>query len=134
MEHEKIDLILHDKEQKEIFVDLKYFLSKERLTFFTSSTFGAMIMYGCVSSNSKPRVPTPTEFDFNFGYVETQIPMSKIKSKLEELSIIGDRELSLRIVIMPLRTTKMSIEFTSKEDLIKQLHYEIFDTIQINKD
>jgi hypothetical protein len=60
--------------------------------------------------------------------------MSKVKEKLEELSMTGDRELSLRIVIVPLRTTKMSIEFTSKEDLIKQLHYETFETIQLNKD
>lgn len=58
MEHEKIELVLHNGEEKEIFVDLKYFLEKERLTFFSSSTVGQIMIYGVVSSNSKVRIPS----------------------------------------------------------------------------
>lgn len=109
MEHEKIDLILHENEQKEVYIDLKYFLNKERLTFFTTSTLGTVSMFGCVSSSANPRRPDPQTFDFSFGFVETQIPISKIKSKLEELNMLADREQYLRILLNPINTTKMSI-------------------------
>ena len=114
MEHEKIDLILHEKEEKELYIDLKYFLEKERLTFFTKSALGSVTMFGSVSSSKTLRRPSNSEYDFTFGYVETQIPVSKIKSKMEELSMMGDLEHFLRIVLYPVQTTKMSIEFTSK--------------------
>lgn len=48
--------------------------------------------------------------------------------------MLGDREQYLRILILPYSTTKMSIEFTSKEDMIKQLRYDTSESIEIGKD
>lgn len=105
---------------------MKYFLEKDRLTFFTSSTVGQISIFGSMSSNSKVRIPTAVEHDFGFGYVQTQLPIEKIKEKLSELSIEHDHEIYLRLLIVASNNTKLTIEFTSKQDIIRQLRYNTF--------
>jgi hypothetical protein len=51
-------------EQKLVTVNLKHFLEKEVLTFFTGSTVGAMRVVAKVATNGKVRVPTEKKYDF----------------------------------------------------------------------
>lgn len=54
-------------------IDLKYILSKEQITFYTTSSLGFYSATANVYSERKPRCPTDDDTDFYFGETETKI-------------------------------------------------------------
>ena len=78
---------MHDKEEKELIVDLKHVLEREHLTFFSYTVIGEVKILAALSSNSKPRRPTDEDHDYSFGGLETQINVGKLKGKLDDLGI-----------------------------------------------
>jgi len=66
-EKHKVDIVLVKDEEKELLVDLKYYLEKEALTFNTYITIGRSLIKANVYSEKNPRCPNnDDEGDFTF--------------------------------------------------------------------
>lgn len=66
-------------------------MDKELITIFTYQTVGAVALRGCVSSSTHPRVPSIENSDFQFGQVETQITLKKVKKAMEDAGMENDK-------------------------------------------
>lgn len=70
-------------------VDLKKYLDKESIVFFTYFTVGSTQLRANLYSEQNPRCPTTEEVgaDFTFIGIETELEMEKVKQLLEENKI-----------------------------------------------
>lgn len=94
-------------------VDIKHALNKESLTFFVNSILGSYSLYASVYSEKNTRCPTDSEYDFNFGELETQIKLSSITGKIEENEMSDDKDFYLCVLVTAYLDSKFTIEFTS---------------------
>jgi hypothetical protein len=79
----KVDVLLAKDETKELLVDLKYYLEKEQLNFYTHHTIGNAKIKANVYSESNPRCPTvDDDADFVLEETETTIAIEDIKKQL----------------------------------------------------
>jgi hypothetical protein len=71
-EKHKVDIVLVKDEEKELLVDLKYFLEKDTLTFDTYVTIGRSQIKANLYSEKNPRCPNnDDDGDFTFNSVQT---------------------------------------------------------------
>ena len=85
-EKTKLDLVLNRGEEKFLLVDLKYFLSKESLVFFTYITMGSVSFKANLYTEKNPHCPSTEESasDFLLRGIETELYMEEIRKKLDE--------------------------------------------------
>ena len=82
-EKHKVDILLNKNETKELLVDLKYFLEKEQITFYTHHTMGNSHIKANVYSESNPRCPVSDDAaDFDFDSIQTTIMMEDVKKQI----------------------------------------------------
>jgi hypothetical protein len=132
----KLDMVLNRGEQKYLLADLKYFLNKESLVFFTYTSLGSVLFKANVYSEKNPRCPSTEEVaaDYHMFGVETEIRIDDIKRKLELNGMEGDKSPYICILAYAYLESKFSIEFVSEVTDIKDIPIDTTTAVSLKRD
>lgn len=61
-------MVLNEKEEKFMLVDLKYFMSKESLVFFTYTSMGSVMFKANVYTEKNPHCPSTLEVNSQYHF------------------------------------------------------------------
>jgi hypothetical protein len=134
-EKQKLSLTVGKNEDRVIFIDLKYALEKEALTFFTSTVIGDCYLRANAFSSQNSACPVDEySSDFSISLGESELTMQDIKNKLKTKQMEDDKNLYLCLDLHSTATCKMSIEYSSESEGFKRIQTDTYEDISLGKE